>query len=204
MDSDDKLFLKDISEKQDHIAANTIKPIEEIRKNFEEKIGPIHHAYPYTVEERLDMITEKLEEIGHDVFPNKNLYIHVNGFQRSLDERVPENLEERLDNLDATCDDIIRDNDKLYEKVKERIPEDLEERLDDLHDTGNHIFHQSIKANEYVQALQHSFQERVPLGLEERLDEIEFQLKSLTDLVRLFCDHFGVKKPAKKEQAEPL
>ena len=100
MDSDDKLFLKDISEKLDHIAAQTIDPIEEIRKNIEEKIGPIHHVYPYTVEERLDMITEKLEQMGHDVFANKDLHIHVNGFQHSFHERVPVDLEERLDQIE--------------------------------------------------------------------------------------------------------
>ena len=100
MDSDDKVFLKQISEKLDDIAAQTIDPIKEIRENIEKKIGPIHHVYPYTVEERLDMITEKIEIIGHDVFANKDLHIHVKGFQHSFHERVPVDLEERLDQIE--------------------------------------------------------------------------------------------------------
>ena len=167
MDSDDKVFLKQISEKLDDFAAQTVGPIKEIRENIEKKIGPIHHVYPYTVEERLDMITEKIEIIGHDVFANKLLHAII-----------PENLVGRLDEMEATCGAIIHETEKLYERV-----------------TG----------------FQHSFRERVPETLEERLDEIEFQLKSLTALVSLFCTHFGVNRPKpvglpalkeKKEQKE--
>ena len=131
MDSDDKVFLQEISEKLDRIAAQTIDPIEEIRKNIEN-----------TVEERLVMITDKLEEMGQ--------------------ERVPADLGERLDEVDTTCEGIIQETKELKEKVKN---------------------------------FQHSVHERVPVDLEERLDQIEFQLKSLTALVSLFCTHFGVNRP---------
>ena len=125
MDSDDKVFLKEISEKLDHIAAQTIDPIKEIRENIEKKIGPIHHVYPYTVEERLVLITEKLEQMGHDVFENKDLHIRA-GI-----------LEERLKEVEDSCGAIFHQTIKLHEKgqafrdsFKERVPEDLDERLD--------------------------------------------------------------------------